>query len=137
MAMVGRLGGAILAQTADRYFLVGDLKEPVDFAAHGFINPGERDVKVQPYVELKRNSEAFDWSPPLMVMELDGEALAAKLASLFVIRRNGSISERLWSLVSEHSSLEPSAGREVTNARWLGATPDEVWEIVRDGVLRC
>ena len=33
MARVGRLAGAILVESEKNYFLVGDLKQPCDFAA--------------------------------------------------------------------------------------------------------
>ena len=139
MAIVGRLAGAILAETMGRYFLIGDVKEPCDFRAHGFSDPGDRDLKIQPYVELhKLNSEgSFDWRPQILAMDIEGEALAAKLAGQFMIKRNGSISERLWRLVTESSPLIAGAEREVTDARWLGSTPDDIWDIVRDSVLRC
>ena len=41
MARVGRLSGAILAESEGAYFLVGDLKEPCDFSARGFEAPVE------------------------------------------------------------------------------------------------
>jgi len=142
MAHVTRLGGAILAHSGESYFLVGDLKEPLDFAAAGFAAPGERDLRTTPYIRLAPlaagGAPALPTAEPVLDLALEGEALARKLADCFVIRRNGSVSERLWRLVTESSArLAAEGGREVIDGRWLGATPEEVWEAVRDSVLRC
>lgn len=40
MALVGRLAGAILAETEGQFFLVGNPKVPCDFTAVGFDPPG-------------------------------------------------------------------------------------------------
>lgn len=48
-----------------------------------------------------------------------------------VIHRNASVSERLWRLVTQ-GEAEPR-----TDARWLGQMPASVWNVVRDGVLKC
>lgn len=137
MAYVGRLGGALLAVTEGRYFLVGDLKEPVDFARCGFERPRERDIKAEPGIELRLTGAPHEALPPLLKYDVEGEALVAKLAAQFIIKRNSSVSDRLWRLVLDTSPLLQGGGREVSDARWLGATPDEVWDIVRDAVLRC
>jgi hypothetical protein len=127
---VGRLAGAIVAQTEDVFYLVGDTKEPCDFAAHGFAPPPpDRSPVAQPYVAI----EVVDAVRPLQAgfdVDLEGEALAQMLAHRFLIRRNGSVSERLWNVVTEHH--DPA---EV--ATWLHAMPASVWDIVRDTVLRC
>ncbi len=136
MAKVSRLGGAILAITGNDYFLIGDLKEPLDFVKAGFVTPPVISGKDTPYVRLTRAADgALQVSGEFLTMELEGEDLAKKLVSLFVIHRNGSISERLWRLVTESSK---SSDRDTgIAARWLGETPDEIWEAVRDSVLRC
>jgi hypothetical protein len=48
-----------------------------------------------------------------------------------VIERNGSVSERLWRLVLG------DAPAEVVDLRWLGQMPLQVWQVVRDTVLKC
>lgn len=135
MAIISRLGGAILAKTEDLYYLVGDLKEPIDFAKHGFTRPAEREVKEIPFVVLEVSGPVQEPKAVLM-MDLEGLPLAKKLASSFMIRRNGSISERLWTLVEE-SSADAKDGTRIKDANWLAATPDDIWDIVRDSVLRC
>ena len=129
MARIGRMAGAIVAQTGDDYYLVGDTKEPCDFAAHGFLAPPrDRSPVEQPWVRLAVHGE-----PRLdatLHMALEGEALAELLAHRFLIRRNGSVSERLWNVVTEHHNTSEAA-------TWLHAMPAPVWDIVRDTVLRC
>ena len=54
MAHVGRLAGAILLETNDQFFLVGDLKEPCKFEDRGFVSPAERDVLKAPSIPLRK-----------------------------------------------------------------------------------
>lgn len=128
MAVIGRLAGALLVESGTEYWLVGDLKEPCDFAAHGFEPPGPTSAKAQVCTRL-RPVRAITLGPPLLRADttLEGAQLADLVARRFVIERNRSVSERLWRLVSD------SAG----DARWLLEVPDVVWQIVRDGVLKC
>jgi hypothetical protein len=51
-----------------------------------------------------------------------------------VIKRNGSVSERLWRLVTQPEVHE---GKAEIDARWLGEVPTAIWQIVQDTVLRC
>jgi hypothetical protein len=133
MALVGRLAGAVLAQSGDDYFLIGDLKQPCEFAAAGFESPGEIEPTVRPYVKLKRLAPQgkVKIPPPCLELDIEGEALARLLAARFLIERNGSVSDRLWRLV-----VGTESGERV-DARWLAAVPETVWKIVRDGVLKC
>jgi hypothetical protein len=133
MARVGRLAGAILAETAGRYFLVGDLKEPCDFAREGFEPPGDRDVRVHPYCELTATQPVVV-APPVLIVTLEGDALAQRLAAFLVIKRNGSVSERLWRLITQPERHDAAA--EI-DAGWLATIPPEVWQIVQESVLRC
>ncbi len=127
MARVGRLAGALLAESGGQYFLIGNTKEPCDFVAAGFEPPGEPvDALVRPWVRLGATRE-IALRAPVLAVELEGEALAARLAESFLIERNGSVSERLWQIVS-------AAGED---ARWLGVVPPSIWRIVRDAVLKC
>lgn len=137
MARVGRLAGAILAETAGRWFLIGDLKEPCDFTRAGFEHPGPIEPLVRPYVELVPRGNV-ELPAPWLEMAVEGEPLAALLAERFLIQRNGSVSQRLWRLVlsPDGSSGENEVG-PVVDARWLGEIPAPVWQVVRDGVLKC
>ena len=136
MARVGRLAGAILMQSHEAYFLVGNTKEPCDFAAEGFELPGEIDPAVCRYTKLVPR-RVVDIRQPLLVFELEGEALAAALSERLLIERNGSVSERLWRLLFDPSGEEDPPANGVIDARWLTEMPTELWAIVRDTVLRC
>ena len=55
VSRVGRLAGALLAETGGAYFLVGNLKRPCDFAAAGFEPPAAPiDALARPFVPLRR-----------------------------------------------------------------------------------
>jgi hypothetical protein len=139
MARVGRLAGALLAETDGAYFLVGNPKVPCDWRASGFEPPGELDARVRPVVRLVRGSDHAlpALGTPQLVVEVEGEALATLLAETFVIQRTGSVSERLWRLVIGESDEHDEPVPDVIHARWLGELPPAIWQIVRDSVLRC
>jgi hypothetical protein len=136
MARVGRLAGAILAETQGRYFLVGNTKEPCDFRALGVSEPGEIDAQKRAFLLLS-TSAPLDLGETCLTLGLEGEALAQRLAECFVIRRTGSISERLWRLVTGAASPEDEPPKGTIEARWLGEMPLAVWRVVQDTVLRC
>jgi hypothetical protein len=137
MARVGRLGGAILAETQGEYYLVGNTKMPCDFRAAGFEPPDEVDLVKGAYVRLKPLREVRV-APPSLILDVEGEELARKLVQRFVIDRNGSVSERLWRLVYSHDDPLDDADQPVErDARWLGHIPEPIWQLVRDNVLRC
>ena len=135
MAQIGRLAGALLVETRDEWWLVGNTKEPCDWGAHGFEAPPEVDAMKRPYVRLQKAGKP-NIGEPHLVVELEGEALARELATRLLVERNGSVSERLWRLVL--GVEEPSeAQRGGVACRWLIEAPDPIWRIVRDSVLRC
>jgi hypothetical protein len=133
MARVGRLAGAVLAETEGRYFLVGDLKEPCEFTQAGFEAPAELEAGAAAYRTLTA-IRPITLAPPVLTLALEGEALATRLTDFLVIKRNGSVSERLWRLVTEP---ELNEGRAEIDARWLGELPPAIWQIVQDRVLKC
>jgi hypothetical protein len=140
MARVGRLAGAILAESAGDYYLVGNPKVPCDWRAAGFEPPGELDARVRPVVRLARLAAASAPPPlgaPQLTIDVEGEPLARLLADAFVIPRTGSVSERLWRLAIGDSDDSDRELPDVIPARWLGEIPPAVWQIVRDAVLRC
>jgi hypothetical protein len=135
MSRVGRLGGALLAQTGGDYFLVGNLKRPCDFAAAGF-EPPTREIDGG-YLRLAR-SGPLAVPGPWLELSLEGEALARALAERLLIERNGSVSDRLWRLLlSSDPDADPPPPATVVDARWLGEIPIHLWGIVRGAVLRC
>ena len=137
MARVGRIAGALLAETAGLYYLVGNPKVPCDWRAHGFEPPGELDARVRPVVRLARCGAApAALGAPQLVLEVEGEALAKLIAEAFVIPRTGSVSERLWRLATGETD-EGDPPPDLVPTRWLGELPPAIWQIVRDTVLRC
>lgn len=136
MARVGRLAGALLAETEGAFYLVGNPKVPCDFPACGFEPPPEIDARVRPFLRLAP-VRAIELVPPVVTLEVEGEALPRRLADAFVIERTGSVSERLWRLVIGQSEEDDVPTGDVVAARWLGEVPPVIWKIVRDTVLRC
>ena len=136
MARVGRLAGAILAETQGEYFLVGNTKAPCDWAAAGFEAPVELDPPKRPYLKLQRCG-AVNLASPSLALAVEGEELARTLAQRFLIERNGSVSDRLWRLVILRGDPDASDTQGEIDARWLGDMPAPLWQIVRDTVLRC
>lgn len=134
MALVGRLAGAILAETQGQFFLVGNPKEPCDFSAVGFESPGLIDAMARPFIRLTPR-RSVQVSKPCLRVEVEGEALPQLLVDRFLIQRNGSVSDRLWRLVMDHASKV--TGTEDVDARWLGEMPAEIWNVVRETVLKC
>ena len=136
MARVGRIAGAILAETGGEFFLVGNTKEPCDFEAAGFESPGEIDALERHYIRLAPR-RAVELAAPYLRLDLEGEALAALLAERLLIERNASVSDRLWRLLIDPSGQEELPEEEAVDARWLVEIPAPIWGIVRDTVLRC
>jgi hypothetical protein len=135
MARIGRLAGALLVETRDEWWLVGNTKEPCDWAKQGFEAPAEVDAAKRPYLRLQRAGKPTIGEPHLVVEE-EGELLAREVARRLLVERNGSVSERLWRLVL--GVEEPNeAQRGGIASRWLIEAPDPIWRIVRDSVLRC
>ncbi len=136
MARVGRLAGALLAETGGEFFLVGNTKEPCDFEAAGFESPGEIDALERRYIRLAARREV-ELAGPYLTLDLEGETLAALLAERLLIERNASVSDRLWRLLIDPSGQEELPEDEAVDVRWLAEIPAHIWGIVRDTVLRC
>jgi hypothetical protein len=136
MALVGRLAGAILAETEGQFFLVGNPKEPCDFAVVGFEPPGVINAKERPFVRLLP-CRSVQVPHPYLRVDVEGEALARLLVDRFVIQRNGSVSDRLWRLVTDPKQEQRAVLDGSIDARWLGEIPTEIWHIVRETVLKC
>ena len=139
MARVGRLAGALLAETEGVYFLVGNTKEPCDWTKAGF-EPPPVDPSAGAFLELAP-LRPIELSVPHLTMGLEGEPLARALAARFLVERNGSVSERLWRLVIHRGVPDEDFPEDdearVVDAGWLAEMPAPIWKIVRDTVLRC
>lgn len=136
MARVGRLAGAILAETRGELYLVGNPKVPCDWGAAGFDPPAELEPRERPFVRLSAR-RAVEIPAPHLTLEVEGETLPRLLAEVFLIQRTGSVSERLWRLVAGASDEAGAPAAGAVAARWLGEIPPSVWRIVRETVLRC
>jgi hypothetical protein len=136
MALVGRLAGAILAETGGQFFLVGNPKEPCDFAAVGFECPGVINAMERPFIRLSP-LRPVQIPQPSLTMTVEGEDLARLLVDRFVIQRNGSVSDRLWRLVTDPKQEDRAVSAGTIDAQWLGEIPTEIWHIVRETVLKC
>jgi hypothetical protein len=137
MSRVGRLAGALLAETLGEYFLVGNLKRPCDFAAAGFERPAQEiDALARPYVRLAR-AGALAVPGPWLALNLEGEPLVRALAERLLIERNGSVSDRLWRLILSPDPDADPPPDTVIDARWLGEVPVHLWRLVRESILKC
>lgn len=129
---VARMAGAMVYRRGQKYFLVGEIKEPCDFAQFGFVTP-----------ELNRKkSVELQVSDPTKLKALNFELLvdfqsADAVYDHFAIYRNSSISERITSLVKDFSQKITVEDHECIDARWLAQTPMPIWTMVREGVLKC
>ena len=115
---------------------MGNPKEPCDFVAVGFEPPGVIDALERPFIRLSP-SRPIQFSRPYLSLDVEGEALAQLLVDRFVIQRNGSISDRLWRLVTDSKQEQRAMTEACIDARWLGEIPSEIWHIVRETVLKC
>ena len=132
MSKVQRLAGGAIAETNGEYYLIGELKEPCDFKSLGFDAPPEsHEDNRLPYRKLDVVSNVNLDSSHYLQMETEGEELAKLLFKRFIIHRNNSMSNRLWNVVT--CDQEEGA----VDARWLEQMPDDVWDVVRDSILRC
>jgi hypothetical protein len=137
VSRVGRLAGALLAETEGQHFLVGNLKRPCDFPAAGFEPPAVPvDALARPYVALHR-SGPLQAPGTWLTLALEGEALPRLLAERLLIARTGSVSDRLWRLIIGQDPDDDGEPPAVVDASWLATVPAPIWAIVRDTVLRC
>ena len=139
MARVGRLAGGLLLETKlarePVWFLVGDSKTPCDWQAAGFAAPRERDVVRERFVQLELVG-APSLTGTTLSIALEGVEAARVIGERLTVSRNGSVSERLWSLIVGEEEAEQPSGQMIPCA-WLCEMPTAVWDVVRDAVLKC
>lgn len=138
-AHISRIAGAILLEDKDQFFLVGNTKTPCDWQAEGFESPTEIDAVKQPVLQLIANGNKKSTDPVLIASttEISTETLAQTFADRFLIRRNGSVSDRLWRIVTGENDDSAAPAKFPIQADWLVTMPSSVWEIVRDTALKC
>ncbi|QOI52787.1 precorrin-3B C(17)-methyltransferase [Leptospira interrogans] len=135
LAYIGRLGGAILFKTLEKFYIIGKLKNSICFEEYGFQNPGENYNK---YLELKIvDMEKVLNFPFEFSMFLPNQILPEEIYEKLVIHRNSSISERLLNYAYEKSERVFLNGQEYRDISWLGIIPLEVWNLVRGILLKC
>ncbi|WP_061206422.1 precorrin-3B C(17)-methyltransferase [Leptospira santarosai] len=135
LAYIGRLGGAILLKSFEKFYIVGKIKTPIRFEDYGFTDPGEYgdchfELKIRE-VEKMRNF-GFEF-----LMSVRNEISPREIYEKLVIHRNSSVSERLLTYVRNQSEQVFLNGQEYTDISWLGAVPSEVWNLVRGAILKC
>jgi hypothetical protein len=120
MARIGRYAGSIVVEHEGKQILVGNPKEPCAVA----------DTLAEPWT-LPLADELPLSGCVLTVEHDDLAALARLVADKLVIARNGSVSERLWRVVTNQQ-----ASGEL-RAQWLVEIPQPVWNLVREAMLKC
>jgi hypothetical protein len=139
-AELSRLAGALLLSGDGAFFLIGNTKEPCDWAAAGFERPAEGAAATLRVRRLESLRTVAATGPDCLSVRMNGhsmESIAEILANRLLIHRNASFSERLWRILtgaSEENPITPSVERDVS---WLLAMPERVWEIVREAALKC
>jgi hypothetical protein len=138
-AHISRLSGAILLECDGQFLLIGNTKSPCNWLTEGFEAPAEVDAVKQPVLRLTSSNITKSISPVLIVsaIESSGESLAKILADRFLIRRNGSVSERLWRIVTGESDESSTPAEHPIQVNWLVTMPSSVWEIIRETALKC
>ncbi|MEO7161943.1 MAG: hypothetical protein ABI041_03385, partial [Bdellovibrionia bacterium] len=138
VGLIARIAGGIIFKSGDQYFLVGDFKEPCCFEEFGFQDPKTllKDAfEILPLSVI--DSGRVDRLPWTIAVAFQGEEGAREVYRRFVIYRNSSVSERLTGLVREVSGTLSINNKSYVDARWLAMTPQPIWEIVRDQILKC
>lgn len=129
-----RLAGSILIKSKNQFYLLGNLKEPCNLNQYGF-EQVDFDALQIPYLKLNiyDESKTIFFRDPIFILsnsELrDIEAILQNLSDKLLIKRNGSVSERLWNLLKNYQKDK--------NISWIIDIPQEIWDIVRDNVLKC
>ena len=59
------------------------------------------------------------------------------LSLKWIIKRNGSVSERLAGLIKDRSSSVIYEKKKYSDITWLTQMPTSVWEIVKENILKC
>lgn len=139
-ARLSRLAGALLLAGHGSWFLIGNTKEPCDWAAVGFERPAEGDPAALRVRRLQPLGNQPSLGSATLSIQINGqpfESIAETLADRLLIRRNSSFSERLWRIVTGASDEHPTALPADADVTWLIAMPERVWEIVRDTALKC
>ena len=136
MTVVERLAGSFVVRDSSRAVLVGQPKVPCAWESFGFAKPTAIDAPDARRAELVRLADV-PLPGPRLVFTRSFESVVAAIESRMLVARNGSASERLWTLVlDEDDPDEIDESREV-DADWIVDMPDRAFALIRDNVLRC
>jgi precorrin-3B C17-methyltransferase len=133
---IGRLGGALLVNIREKYFLVGEFKEPCLLNDHGFKEIEQKNETHVYNIELLDKIKNPEIEYSFISAELK-ENLLLDLSLKWIIKRNGSVSERLTGLIKDHSSSVIYKKKKYIDITWLAQMPTSVWGIVRENILKC
>ena len=156
------------------FYLVGELKEPCSFLDYGFKEVAKEELntikdkyfiplKLESTVNLENCESKRKKRERSFLFEASIDKISSKeflkstqkneqrelilrhIYDCFIIKRNGSVSERICELLlnpliaSDPTEIiiEERGDGERKNIEWLFAMPLEIWDIVREQVLRC
>lgn len=136
MIVVERLAGTFLVRGEGRFAIVGQPKSPCDWAAHGFERPVAIDAPGARRAELVCHAEPTLPGPRLRIGRSFDAALDA-LESKMLVARNGSASERLFTMVLDVDDPDDVEPDHEVDATWLVDIPERAFAVIRDSVLRC
>ncbi len=130
---LGWMEGALLYFDGKQYFQIGEFKTPCDLSKKGF---KELEIYKDGIVrELKKvNDVKNDFE---FLCEGGGIEMAFNLYEKWAILRNKSISKRVGRLVKEKSNKVLLNQQSYHDIRWLCQMPKEIWEMVREELLKC
>lgn len=134
--VVERLAGSFLVRGAGRSVLVGQPKAPCDWPSRGFDRPAGIDDGAARRFELVGPGPDGPTGPRLRI-ERPLEAVVDALERRMLVARNGSASERLWTLVLDVDPDDDVDDAHVVDAAWLVDMPERAFAVIRDAVLRC
>ena len=139
-AQLARLAGALLLRQADTFILIGNTKEPCDWAAAGFHAPPELTPANPEIRPLTLTAAPIPMPPTALTLDcgsLPPDRVAAILANKLLIRRNASVSDRLWRIITGLTEESTTDSPLDPDATWLLTMPERVWNLVRDAALKC
>ncbi len=142
-AHLSRLAGALLLAGDGEYFLIGSTKMPCDWSAAGFEPPVDGDAdalrvrRLKPFGEVAQGDSCACWIQLDRQSHGSIEGIAGILANRLLIRRNASVSERLWRIATGANDESLSGAAIGVDLTWLVIIPEHVWEIVRETALKC
>ncbi|MFZ8932473.1 MAG: precorrin-3B C(17)-methyltransferase [Bacteriovoracaceae bacterium] len=131
---LGLLEGALILNSKDKLFLIGEFKTPCNLDDWGLeVLEVYKEGKIR---ELKKKDHYKEIEMNYLCTG-EGIELAFNLYEKMAIKRNNSISTRLRKLIEDKSQRVEVNNQEYFDIRWLCLNPVGVWEMIREEVLKC